>query len=156
MLYDERDMDVWAKTLYGEARGEPDSGKEAVAFVILNRAKMASHAGLLLGRAGAIAAVCLEPWQFSCWNASDPNRALLLSASPSKVAAERAIVDRVVSGHIVDPTNGADHYHTIDAPSWASSWPPDWALDNPPNGATAMKEVANFGGHVFYNSRLPR
>ena len=32
------DMDVAARTVYGEARGEPDEGKIAVAWVIRTRA----------------------------------------------------------------------------------------------------------------------
>lgn len=35
----ENDIDILARTIYGEARGETDLGKMAVASVILNRYK---------------------------------------------------------------------------------------------------------------------
>jgi spore germination cell wall hydrolase CwlJ-like protein len=155
--HDERDLVTLAKTLEGEARGEPDDGKAAIAWVIRNRAQQHHHAPGLVGKPGAIAAVCLAPWQFSCWNTSDPNRKYLETAPASAYAAERAIAEVVLaSDGTDDPTNGADHYHTEDAPAWAAEWPPDWASDNPPNDARPMREVARFGGHVFYNSRLAR
>lgn len=156
LKYDERDVVTLAKTLKGEARGEPDDGKAAVAWVIVNRAARIRFAGGGAGCVGAIARVCLAPWQFSCWNPSDPNRGYLEKAPASAYAAERAIVEMVLDGRIPDPTNGADHYHTIDAPSWADQWPPDWAGDNPPNDQPPMAESARFGGHVFYNSEVAR
>ena len=53
------DVDIIAKTLYGEARGEGYDGMLAVATVIYNRAK---HDKDLFVK------VCLKPKQFSCWN----------------------------------------------------------------------------------------
>ena len=46
---------------------------------------------------------------------------------------------------IEDPTNGADHYHTMARPGWAQTRPPDWAR--------TMREVTRFGSHFFYDSR---
>ncbi|MFN4017505.1 MAG: cell wall hydrolase [Reyranella sp.] len=145
MNYDDNDVAVVARTLWGEARGEPHDGKAAVAWVIRNRASRARFSPDLFGRAGAAAAVCQAPWQFSCWNEADPNRAKLLVLKPIDMAIEMQIATDVLAGAIEDPTNGADHYHTIDAPSWARAWPPTWA--------PTMREVARFGGHVFYDSR---
>lgn len=50
---------VIALTIWGEARGEPQAGKEAVAAVIWNRAQEQRKLP---------AVVCLQPRQFSCWN----------------------------------------------------------------------------------------
>lgn len=156
LKFDERDVVTLAKTLEGEARGEPDDGKAAIAWVIVNRAKKVRFAGGGAGLVGAIARVCLAPAQFSCWNEGDPNRPYLLKAPAEAYAAERAIAELVLEGVTPDPTNGADHYHTIDPPPWADRWPPDWASDNPPNKQMPMAEVARFGGHVFYNSEVRR
>lgn len=145
MNYDDNDHAVVARTLWGEARGEPDDGKAAVAWVIRNRAGRTAFARTFVGQAGAAAAVCQAPWQFSCWNESDPNRAKLLVLKRADMANEMQIARLVLDGTIPDPTNGADHYHTIERPGWAQAWPPDWAL--------AMREVARLGGHVFYDSR---
>ncbi len=64
------ERDVVALTLYGEVRGEPLEGQLAVASVLLNRKAD--------GRWGqTFTSVCRAPWQFSCWNPTDPNRATL-------------------------------------------------------------------------------
>src|SRR5512134_3045692 len=59
------DLSVMARTVYGEARGEPHEGRLAVAHVILNRARAGGWFG------AGVSEVCL---QFSCWNPGDPNR----------------------------------------------------------------------------------
>ncbi|MBC8157732.1 MAG: cell wall hydrolase, partial [Alphaproteobacteria bacterium] len=66
MKHDE--LDIMARTVWGEARGEDEIGKIAVAHVIKNRAKHPKWWGK------TIMEVCLKPWQFSCWNKKDPNR----------------------------------------------------------------------------------
>lgn len=145
--HDYADIDTLAKTLWGEARGEPDQGKVAVAWVIRNRASRPRFAGPLLGKEGAAAQVCRAPYQFSCWNEDDPNRPYLMTLDPSHYTLERTIAEGVLTGTLSDPTQGADHYHTIAAPGWAPAWPPGWSR--------SMKEVARWGGHVFYDSRQP-
>lgn len=52
---------VVADTLYLEARGENPRGLRAVATVIYNRSQNTGK---------TFEAVCLQPFQFSCWNAS--------------------------------------------------------------------------------------
>src|SRR5262245_20911607 len=69
------DLDVMARPVWGEARGEPLDGKTAVAWVIKNRA---DHPGWW---GHGIAGVCRQPWQFSCWNPDDPNRAKLIGVT---------------------------------------------------------------------------
>ncbi|MBI5120055.1 MAG: cell wall hydrolase [Rhodospirillales bacterium] len=70
-------VDILARTLWGEARGESKAGREAVARVVLNRVAHARAKGGRFWWGGDIFSVCLKPWQFSCWNANDPNRAKL-------------------------------------------------------------------------------
>ena len=112
------DVDVLARTVWGEARGESYEGKCAVAHVILNRWRAAK------GRK-TIEAVCQEPWQFSCWNAHDPNRAKLLAVTlddPMFRACWRAALDAFDAP---DATKGARHYCTIDIdPAWAHGHEP--------------------------------
>src|SRR6266851_1198033 len=109
MMYDATDVLTLARTLWGEARGESDDGKTAVAWVVRNRAERAGFAGRLLGQAGAVAHVCRAPWQFSCWNDNDPNRAALEALSLDACPDEAAIARLVLSGSVADPTRGADH-----------------------------------------------
>ncbi|WP_142851008.1 cell wall hydrolase [Telmatospirillum sp. J64-1] len=136
------DIDILARTLYGEARGEGIAGMSAVAHVILNRVRRRRWYGA--GVPGypdhSIAAVCLKAWQFSCWNAADPNRPKLIAADLSDPALRRAmlVACAVVNDEpgFTDATQGADHYHT-------RSVSPDWAQ--------GRKPVVSIGGHLFYN-----
>ena len=66
------EVDVLARTIWGEARGEGKEGMEAVASVILNRTEIAKRLdGYWWGN--TIIQVCQKPYQFSCWNKLDPN-----------------------------------------------------------------------------------
>ncbi|HJR27754.1 MAG TPA: cell wall hydrolase, partial [Pseudomonas sp.] len=79
MTATEKDRDVLARTLWGEARGEGLPGQIAVAWAIRNRVndgKARSWWGE--GYAG----VCQAPYQFSCWNKSDPNFVYLSGSKP--------------------------------------------------------------------------
>ena len=62
--------DVVAMTILGEARGEGKAGMYAVACVIAQR----SIEWKRNGKSITPKQVCLQAWQFSCWNKSDPNR----------------------------------------------------------------------------------
>jgi len=132
-----REVDILARTLYGEARGETVRGKEAVACVILNRVRRAQHrGGYWWGH--SIEQVCLKPWQFSCWNENDPNRAKILSVEPGHRVFDTClrIARRAVSGCLDDPTRGATHYH-------AEHVMPPWSRGRP--------ACAEIGHHLFYN-----
>lgn len=137
MTTSEKDRDILARTLWGEARGEGFDGQIAVAWTIRNRVfdgKDKSWWGE--GYAG----VCLKPWQFSCWNQNDPNYAYLSGAKPIPAAqfaqAQRA-ADQVMSGSIPDPTGGATHYYATTMPK-APAW------------AAKAKQTLRLGRHVFF------
>jgi spore germination cell wall hydrolase CwlJ-like protein len=137
------DLDTLARTIWGEARGEGPDGMAAVAWVALNRAGIAARYEAVSGRPhplygdGTVAGACTRPLQFSCWNASDRNRPLLLAATmadPAFAVAWRVAGD-VLDGAIADPTAGATHYHEASVhPSWAQ-------------GQTPTQRI---GRHVFY------
>lgn len=131
-------VDALARTLYGEARGEPVRGKEAVAAVIVNRVRRAqARSGYWWGN--TIEEVCLRPWQFSCWNPGDPNLAKILAVEPGNRVFDCCIriARRAAGGFLADPTDGATHYH-------ARNTTPPWARDREPS--------AVIGSHLFYNS----
>lgn len=124
MTVSEKDRDILARTLWGEARGEGLAGQIAVAWTIRNRVedgKAKSWWGE--GYAG----VCLKPYQFSCWNKNDPNFPYLSGAQPipsKQFAQAQRAADLVISGAEADITNGATHYYATTmpkAPAWAKN-----------------------------------
>lgn len=132
------DRDAIALTLFGEARGEGVQGRLAVAAVLRNR--------LRTGRWGSTYRdVCHARKQFSCWNASDPNRARLLAeltkvqqGKPiSRVLQEcYTIADVLLNEAIFRQVGNALHYFAD------SIQPPKWA-------ATGTL-VASIGHHKFF------
>lgn len=128
--------EIFAKTLYGEARGEKLPGIEAVASVIMNRVRHAQRVGKYWWGT-TIREVCLKPYQFSCWDAGDPNRPVLQRDLSGDIVFGicRRIAERAIKGLLPDATNGATHYHTHAVhPSWAHKIVP----------------CADIGNHVFY------
>ncbi|MDX2276808.1 MAG: cell wall hydrolase [Hyphomonadaceae bacterium] len=132
---DPADVRLLAATMWGEARSEGEDGMRAVAHVMVNRI------GPRFG--GDLRSVIMAPWQFSVWNADDPNRPLVRNPEhyakggenrDTWIAAQR-IAYEVLSGASVDPTNGALFYHT-------TAIKPRWSHFG------VGKEI--IGAHVFY------
>jgi N-acetylmuramoyl-L-alanine amidase len=126
---------VFARTIWGEARGEGELGMEAVACVIVNRAVLGGWWG------ESIEEVCLKPWQFSCWNKNDPNRPELIAVGDDDPQFKicLAIAEKAYAGTLKDVTHGADSYHDIRM--------------NPPKWADNLKPVCVIKHHVFYKTR---
>lgn len=129
------DLLTLARTIWGEARGESKTGREAVCHVMLNRAKSSRYPS-------NVARVCLQPFQFSCWNKNDPNFRKIRNLQPGsfKTFDECLQVARdVLSGKVEDHTLGALHYYatSISAPAWVRNSP-------------KAKMTAHIGHHKFY------
>lgn len=122
----ENDIDILARTIYGEARGESTLGKRAVACVIINRynsKKWFSGAN--------IAETCRKKWQFSCWNDGDPNKKKIENATAIELAECLAIAEAFVDGKEKDFLCGACHYHTTKlTPKWAEGRRADFLIGN--------------------------
>lgn len=127
-MLDDQEMYL-ARTIYGEARGEGERGMHAVANVIMNRVKKGGWYG------ASVKDVVLKPYQFSCWNANDPNRSIILNATEQQLAQATAIAKRAIAGNLPDITGGAINYH-------AKSVNPYWAA--------SMTKTATIGNHIFY------
>ncbi len=134
--YQELEIDVLARTIFGEARSEPQAGMEAVAAVVLNRVRIAEVKGKYWW-GNNIIGVCQKPYQFSCWNKNDPSYKRLTTVQPSdiKFATCLRIARRAVIGVLKDNTNGATHYH-------ADYVSPYWA-----KGERPVKIISR---HIFY------
>lgn len=135
------DIDILARTIYGEARGEGIEGQEAVACVIMNRYKSRKwFCGYITSNGNkipSIAQTCLKKFQFSCWNNNDPNLRKIKNVTPENKIFKQClkIARKAVCGELKDFTNGAVYYHTKDIK-------PKWVL-----GKTSCYEVKN---HLFY------
>lgn len=140
------DADVLARTLWGEARGEFYQGMQAVANVVMNRCALAkdyvtAHAKPhpLFGD-GTPAFACVCPYQFSCWNLSDPNLPKLKKVDATDGAFSQCllIAGDAVNGTLDDITRGATHYF-------------DRRLPQPPHWAEGKTPCAVIGRHLFFN-----
>ena len=123
---------VFGRTIYGEARGASLADMAAVANAVMNRVVRGGWWG------DTIEAVCLKPYQFSCWNDGDPNRSKIEAVSDQNSVFLQCttIAQLAADGLLRDMTNGATHYHT-------TSFRPGWAMGHEPCYRTNV--------HVFYN-----
>ncbi|HYF07605.1 MAG TPA: cell wall hydrolase [Acetobacteraceae bacterium] len=129
--------EILARTLWGEAADRPVRAIEALAALVMNRARAAirpdgpAHWGI------GIAGVCLAPFQFACWNPNGARHAAMRRIPPGDgaLAICRRVAARAVAGVLPDPTGGATHAHDL-------ALLPHWAV-----GRAALCEI---GGLVFY------
>lgn len=138
------DIDILARTIYGEARSEGEEGMEAVACVVINRYKSHKwYSGYVLkggAKIPSIAHTCLKRMQFSCWNKNDPNLPKIRRVTPENKIFKKCleIASAAVCGNLKDFTGGAVYYHTKDIK-------PEWAVEKIP-----CYEVNN---HIFYREK---
>lgn len=132
MLVTDHDIDVAARTVWGEARGEAWAGKVAIAWVLKNRTQDSRKR-----YGGSLADVCQKPYQFSAWNADDPNRPKMLAVTDADAMFRDclAAVAWAIDGAAPDPTHGAMHYQVTgtNAP---------WSVGRTP--------VVTIGAHQFF------
>jgi len=129
--------EIVALTLYGEARGEPIEGQIAVGCVIRNR----------IGVSKTYANVCLEDYQFSCWNPDDPNYVILVELAKTIIfgSVENLVLNQclwiatgIVDRVIMDTVHNSQNYLTTKA---YMSGKVEWAAN--------MKPTKVIGNHTF-------
>lgn len=139
MLTSLSDLQIMALTVWGEARGETDAGKSAVAWVIRNRADHPRWWGRDLR------GVCLKSHQFSCWNKEDPNYKHLINPATRSLGSFihiQEICEEVLSADkSLDMTLNSDHYCTMDI-AHRVYW------------AKGRQSVTAIGHHYFYRLEL--
>ena len=102
------EKEVVASTLWMEARGEGKDGIEAVASVIANRAAKSRK---------PLKAVCLAPYQFSCWN----KRQTTIPSNAKGTVWDfcLATADKMVKGKFKTTLDATHYYcHRTCNPSW--------------------------------------
>lgn len=117
------DAEVITATVYGEIRGGNQEAWENVIQVFLKRKE--------LGYAPTLRAVCLQPWQFSCWNpmtvhqapSADFNAMMAAKAKDQVTWSEiEYVVLQALAGKNPNRIGAADSYYanTIRKPYWAA------------------------------------
>lgn len=126
-------VDTLARTLWGEARGEPVRAIEALAALVVNRVRLArARGGWWWG--DSIAAVCRKPRQFASWDTQAAMLSTVTDRDPVFATCIR-VARRAAAGVLQDPTGGATHVHRVGThPSWADGLVP----------------VAEIGSLLFY------
>jgi len=118
-------QDIVATTLILEAGGEYSLGAmEAVHEVIYNRS---------IKRNKSMSEVCLQKWQFSCWNDKDIDQNIAKAKKHPRWNQAMKIVN---TAEMTNYTHGADHYYAdyIKPPYWAKS----------------MTRTTQIGRHIFF------
>lgn len=148
-MWDRDALSLLATLVAGEALSENWLGKISVAWVVKNRVEAQQPSWFGTGWHEVI----LKKWQFSAFNKGTGGLLMKLQ-DPEKWAGQTKWYEcyRAACGvfyeFVLDPTGGADHYHTVHKPSYAKVWPPFWVQDTEP--------TATIDSHVFYKLRKGR
>lgn len=154
LVITENDIDVMIRTTIGEAAREPDEGKIAVIWVILNRARaniswyggnnvadVALHKAKAVRGGGRVVTV----WQFEPWM-SRRNYLWSIPKHAPLYQSVRKLVLGCINGTHSDPTEGATHFLEPDiVRSRTGGTLPKWAQGN----------GRRIGRHVFYKPHQP-
>jgi spore germination cell wall hydrolase CwlJ-like protein len=117
---DEASFRCLMATLYHEARGEGVQGIEAVASVVMNRARQANK---------SVCSVVYERKQFSWVFVTKDKR------MKGNIMDVLVVTNKALNGYLVDITGGATHYHaTYVKPRWAKR----------------MLRTVKINNHIFY------
>jgi len=124
---DDPEVQCLAENLFHEARGEGVEGKEAVAFVTINRVKHHNYGD-------AVCEVVHEPYQFS-WTHQGMELNLDNPIERRSWEQSQQIALEVLNGERINDMIGITHYHaTHVSPNWGKI------------------QVARVGNHIFYSS----
>ena len=119
------DLEIFAKTLDGEAGDQGYLGQQAVANVIMNRVRLQWQ------RETTVRGVCLHHAQFSCWSPGADRDRIMMALEPQCLE----IAQRALDDTLPDITGGADSYEVRGTGAY-------WAKNLTP--------AAAIGAHDFY------
>ena len=129
-LDDSRDLDCLAQAVYFEARGEGTAGMQAVAQVVLNRARHPAFPKSICGVVyqGAARRVGCQ-FSFVC------DGSMRRGKEPGAWRKARDIAARALGGYVMADVGNSTHFHTTGvSPSWRNR----------------LLRVTQVGTHVFY------
>jgi len=120
--------EILARTLHAETAGCGARGVEALAALVVHRARLAlgcdmartrfAQGAEAAGIEAMVAAVCRAPFQFGCWREGGAAREV--AADSPALAMCRRVAARAMAGALPNPAPGATHWHALSAlPGWA-------------------------------------
>ena len=121
------DYQTLLKTIYGEARGEPELGQRAVAWVIYNRVQLNRN----YWGGNTIASVCRAQYQFECWNGVSD---IIMTETGARNAIDNWLL-LVYLGS--DPSFGSQYFNNPDKEGY-----PPWTNN--------VIRTVKIGAHQFY------
>lgn len=127
---DATSLNILARTLWAEGKGEGESGMRAIASVIYNRGG---------GSVGGMVNAVKKKRQFSCWNSMDWSRFQIKEKSGRDWDAAKSIASEMVQGTF-SPTTNALFYYNPDrvSPAW------DWSK---------LEDAGRVGSHLFFTRK---
>ncbi len=107
------DVDILARTIWAEARGEGAIGMQAVANVVMNRKNDRKKRW-----PRTVAGVCQQKdakgyYQFNAWGDANGAQAQTVTIKTASFASAVDVAAKVVSGALGDLTGGACHYYAV-------------------------------------------
>lgn len=149
------DIDVLARTVFGEARDQVLAGQIAVAWCVMKRvsiarAYVAKHAAPHNHYGdGTIVSACKVHRQYDCWDVGDKNYALVNKVGMNDPAFQTAmhVALAVTQGRVPNALPEATHYYNPDAVSHT----PSWVIGDPANHVPPARFEAAIGAHKFYS-----
>ena len=109
------ELDLRALCIWREAQGEGDLGKRGVGWTVQNRVENPGWWG------HTAFGVILHPYQFSSFNANDPNHDKWPNDFDHSWLDCQLIAKDIMDDNDTDITNGATHYHDT-----SMGWPAGW------------------------------
>lgn len=134
------DLDILTRTLFGESERGDREDAYAIANVVMNRVSLPNWPS-------SAASVCLQPWQFSCWNHTADNaahraRIVAADARDTWFRTCQDIARQALDGQLPDITRRSTHYYATYLPR-----PPRWARGKSP----VFETPAGRYNHLFFN-----
>lgn len=126
------ELDVLARTIFGEARGCDTDIKEAITNIVMNRVRVSEARGKYWW-GNNIIQVCQKPYQFPCWDRSSELYKDLLNVTAEDLEFLFCMTTALggIEGTLQDNTERSTHYHhESNAPFWSRTEHPEVIIND--------------------------
>ncbi|WP_458120876.1 cell wall hydrolase [Paenibacillus sp. Z6-24] len=148
-LYNISSVDLFARTLYGESRGDSQS-RVGVAYVVFNRKNNRTIPPF--ASQSTIADVVLAKNAFSCFNPNDPNLSVVLAPNTNDAAWKNCVALASNLSNYSNPI-GDKLYYTVTSLFTSLSYTENGKLyyRMPGTGTFQVSSKIALGAHTFFN-----